>query len=70
MISKMGKSGRGRRIFQNGPLYSKLRGDFLKISEAIGQVMVINGEDALPSSSVNYAPEEPRKEEHTSEYLE
>ena len=32
--------------------------------------MVINGEDALPSSSVNNAPEEPRKEEHTSEYLE
>ena len=25
--------------------------------------MVINGEDALPSSSVNNAPEEPRKEE-------
>ena len=31
--------------------------------------MMINGEDALPSSSVNKAPEEPRKEEHTSEYL-
>lgn len=31
--------------------------------------MVINGEDALPSSSVNNAPEEPRKEEDTSEYL-
>lgn len=32
--------------------------------------MVINGEDALPSSSINInnAPEEPRKEEHTSEY--
>lgn len=70
MISKMGKSGRGRRTFQNGFPYSKLRGDFLKIPEAIGQVMVINGEGALPSSSVNNAPEEPRKEEHTSEYLE
>jgi hypothetical protein len=31
--------------------------------------MVINGEDALSSSSVNNAPEEPRKEESTSEYL-
>ena len=49
---------RGRRTFQNGFPYSKLRGDYLKISEAIGQVMVINGEGALPSSSVNNAPEE------------
>jgi len=70
MISKMGKSGRGRRTFQNGFPYSKLRGYSIKIPEAIGQVMVINGEGALPSSSVNNAPEEPRKEEHTSEYLE
>lgn len=69
-LNKMGKSGRGRRTFQNGSPYSKLRGDSLQISEAIGQVMVINGEDALPSSSENNAPEEPRKEEHTSEYLE
>lgn len=50
------------------PPQKKPRGDSLKISEAIGQVMVINGEDALPSSSINNAPEEPRKEEHTSEY--
>ena len=28
----------------------------------LGQVMVINVEDALPSSSVNSAPEEPRNE--------
>lgn len=54
--------------FRMGSPPSKLRGDSLKISEAIGQVMVINGEDALPSSSINNAPEEPRKEEHTSEY--
>lgn len=31
--------------------------------------MVINGEDAFPSNSVNNAHEKPRKEKHNSEYL-